>query len=108
MADEQAAEPAWIEAIEVMRGGDDFGATLRRNASRKLAGKALRLLRVGERLRRASLRRRHQHRERAAVAEGDADASRGGEVVAGRLDLRVKRDGGALLEPMQHRIGQPG
>src|SRR5258705_12868875 len=105
MGAEQAAEAAWIEAIEVMRHGDDLGAALCWDAGGELAREAILLFRLGEWLGRTSLWGPHQHRERAAVIERDADAGRGREIVARRLDLLVKRDGGALLEPMNGGVG---
>ena len=62
----------------------------------------------GERLARAALGRRHQQRERAAVAQAHAHPGGGGERVAGGLDLVVELDGGALLELVQAAVGEPG
>ncbi len=87
-----------IEPVEVLRHADDLGADLLGHPARELLREARFVLVAREGIAGAALGRRHQFRERAAVAQAHADLGGGGQRIACGLDLVVELDGGALLE----------
>src|SRR5262249_21625006 len=105
---QRAAQPGGVETVEVAREADDVGAGLVGKAARQFPEEPLLVLLGRERPRGAALRRRHEDRERAPVAQRDAHPRGGGALVARRLDLVVEIDGGARLELEYLAVGETG
>src|SRR4029077_10613763 len=96
--------PGRIEAVEVLRHGDDLGDCLVRDTASQFLREPRLVLLTREWMPRTALRRRHQRRKLAPATQAHTHPHSRGEFVAHGLNLIVERNGGALFEIIEAAI----